>query len=446
MTTKTADKEKAPSDDVYRIVRLTASNVKRLKAVDMTPPEDMVVIAGKNAQGKTSLLDAIMYALAGKRALPTEPMRRGEHKAEVVVDLGDIIVKRVFERTGTRLEVTSKDGAKYASPQAVLDGLVGKLTFDPLMFTRLDDKSRAETLRGVVGLDTGKLDMERERLYNMRRDINRKASSLTAQLEAMPEIDKEAGQLEVSSSEILARIDTAQATNNGIEEEKRACRELESHLAAQKTVETRLAEQVRELGQALDAAGKALGEHRNTIVGTKAKLVGAVTSAEKSERIDLGPLRQELGALEERNRHARENARRSATDAELDTVQKQADMLTNDMAALDKEKAKLLDAVNWPIEGLAIDDRGVTYNDTEWSQCSSAEQLQVSMAIGLAVNPKLRILLIRDGSLLDDESMAAVRELAKDRQAQIWLERVSPDGQATVVIEDGQIAKSEPAE
>jgi len=79
--------------------------------------------------------------------------------------------------------------------------------------------------------------------------------------------------------------------------------------------------------------------------------------------------------------------------------------------------------------------RGVPF-----SQASSAEQLRVSVAMGLAMNPTLRVVLIRDGSLLDSASMQLIAEEAAKNKAQVWVERVSEDGAGcTVVIEDGMV-------
>ena len=50
------------------ILQLQASNVKRLRAVNIRPDGQVVVLGGKNGAGKSSVLDAITYALAGERA------------------------------------------------------------------------------------------------------------------------------------------------------------------------------------------------------------------------------------------------------------------------------------------------------------------------------------------------------------------------------------------
>src|SRR6185436_2642524 len=130
-----------------KIIKLTSENVKRLTAVEITPKGNVVVIGGRNGAGKSSVLDSIEYALGGDPSAKM-PVRRGEKNAKVVVDLGDIVVKRSFTSAGgTHLIVTNADGEKQTSPQAILDKLVGRLTFDPLEFSRQKPAQQAETLR-----------------------------------------------------------------------------------------------------------------------------------------------------------------------------------------------------------------------------------------------------------------------------------------------------------
>ena len=64
-----------------RIISLEAENIKRLKAVKIEPAgENLVVVSGENAQGKTSVLDSIEMALAGTRSVPDRPIREGKSK------------------------------------------------------------------------------------------------------------------------------------------------------------------------------------------------------------------------------------------------------------------------------------------------------------------------------------------------------------------------------
>jgi hypothetical protein len=91
------------------------------------------------------------------------------------------------------------------------------------------------------------------------------------------------------------------------------------------------------------------------------------------------------------------------------------------------------------VPGLALGESGPTFNGVPLSQASGAERLRVSVAIGLALNPRLRVLLVRDASLLDENSLRLVAEMAQDAGAQVWLERVGDGDPGAVIIADGQV-------
>lgn len=91
------------------------------------------------------------------------------------------------------------------------------------------------------------------------------------------------------------------------------------------------------------------------------------------------------------------------------------------------------------MDGLTFDENGVLLNKIPFDQASSAEQLKVSLAMGIAMNPKLRVLLIRDGSLLDEDNLKMIAELAAKNDCQIWLERVGSGDEVSIIIEDGSI-------
>jgi len=158
-----------------KILRLTAENILKLKAVEITPDGNTVIISGKNAAGKSSVLNAIWLALGGGEASRAieHPLRLGEAEGEVELDLGDIIVRREYSGDRSRLIVENKAGARFGSPQGMLDELIGRLAFDPVAFSQLDGKKQVEALRQVTGLDFTGLDRERLEVYNDRNMVNR---------------------------------------------------------------------------------------------------------------------------------------------------------------------------------------------------------------------------------------------------------------------------------
>lgn len=396
-----------------KIVSLTAENVKRLKAVHIEPDGTLQVISGRNAQGKSSVLDAIWLALGGGAAQreTAKPIRDGEETASVTLDLGDIKVERTWKGGKTALTVTSAEGAKFSSPQSMLDALVGRLSFDPLAFTRLDAKSQLAALLDLVDLDVDldEIAAERQRLYDERTEIGRQGKALGD----VPEVDESLPTEERSATELLSKIRQAQEDNAARTEAERGVR-----IAVDKVAE-------------LEAE---LANWQTTLKGRKAALdaLPPVT--------DTATLESDLANVEANNAAIRANnaARERATVKKSLTADYNA--RTAEIDALDKSKADALAKAEFPIEGLGFTEDGVTYQGVPFAQASSAEQIQVSLAMAMALNPKLRVLRIMDGSLLDSDAMNVIADMAAKHDYQVWVERVADGSGMGVVIEDGEVA------
>ena len=188
-----------------QIVQLEAENIKRLHAVRIRPDGAIVQITGKNGEGKSSVLDAIAYGLAGERGIPAKPIREGAEEAKIVVDLGDLTVTRRWTKAGkTYLSVEGKGGAKSSSPQKLLDSLVGELTFDPLAFSRMAPRDQVATLKGVAKLDFSAQDKRRSEVFDERTGINRQHKSVLTKV-LKPQKNWTASLMEKSNA-TLARI------------------------------------------------------------------------------------------------------------------------------------------------------------------------------------------------------------------------------------------------
>ena len=99
-----------------KISSLEIENVKRVKAVQLTPAENgLMIIGGKNNQGKTSVLDAIAWALGGDRLKPSQAVREGfviPPHMEVTLSNG---IKVVRSGNNSTLKVIDPDGNKAVS-------------------------------------------------------------------------------------------------------------------------------------------------------------------------------------------------------------------------------------------------------------------------------------------------------------------------------------------
>lgn len=413
------------SKEPLKIVELTSSNVKRLRAVNIRPDGSLVIIGGRNGQGKSSVLDSIMFALAGTKGLPPKPVRDGEEEAEVVVDLGEFIVVRTMQSGGgTSLIVKSANGARFPSPQTMLDKFINSLSFDPLDFTRQDAKTQGKTLMRLVGLDFAALDAKRKAAFDERTNVNRDAKAAKANLDAAPKYP-DAPECEVAAQSIIDELDAANQKNSANAKVR----------ANADTVALRLSEAREYLAELEAQVVKAKSE-----VG---KWESQQSLAEKALAnlvdVDTEPIRKRIAAVDQDNAKVRANAEHAKLKARVSELDKKSGDLTKKIEECDAEREKAIASAAYPVPGLAVNDEGILFNGIPLEQASSAEQLRVSVAIGLALNPRLRVMAIRDGSLLDADSMSLLRELAEANGAQLWIERVGKADEGAIIIEDGSV-------
>ena len=412
-----------------KIIRLQAENVKRLRAVEIKADGNVVIVGGRNAQGKTSVLDSIMYAFAGQGTVCKVPIRRGERKASVRVELNSgLVVERSFTENGSYLKVTTKgDDRAFQSPQAMLDKLTGTLTFDPLAFVGMAPKDQAETLRAMSGLDFAKLDAERAQTYSDRRDANADVRLIRTRLDGMPDL-VEVPEGAADSEKVGEQLKAAMAHN-----EKRA-----DHA---RTIR-RMGERIQENDAEIESLTKRIAELRNARNDWARDQGELVAAMEKMgpER-DLTKLQQAVADLAGIAKTVEANNARAECEKDLTAATKKANALDKRIADIDAEKAKSIAASKLPVKGLTFDEDAVLYKGVPFDQASSAEQLVVSLEITASMNPHLRVVLCRDASLLDDDSMKLIAKFAKARDYQVWMERVGADDECSVVIEDGAIAE-----
>lgn len=429
-----------------KILSLKSENVKRLSVVEVIPKDKgLVIIAGKNGAGKSAVLDSIMYALAGEDSIPTRPVRRGEDKAKVELDLGDYSVTRTMTAAGGgQLVVRNKDGARQASPQAILDGLYGRLSFDPLQFQKQKPADRSETLRQLLGLDFEKEDKEIDRLAEDRRLVNRDAKALEARLAATTEYP-DAPAEELSASAIIDEQRKASAVNAENSQTRNTYAILQQQhidgLVRLKQQESHL----QKLREDLKRAEDNFAANQRLMADTEATLKNMRPEVEALVDISLEPFAQKARAVESTNAQVRANKQKKELRGQFKEKTKQSEALTEKIEALEKGKKRRIAEAKFPVEGLSLSDtKEVEFNGIPFDQVNTAEQLRISMAMGMVMNPKLRVLLIRQGNDLDPDSFKLIGDMAVAGDYQVWLERVSTDGDVSVIIEDGHVKAEQP--
>lgn len=432
-----------------RILELHASDIKRIRVVNITPSTNVIRVNGRNGSGKTSTLDSILWALQGAGSVDLVPVREGCEKGLIRLTLGEEKVEFVVTRTfnadagTTKLTVEGPDGGIYPKPQQKLSELFGSaFSLDPQGFQRMSDKDRLETLRRIVKLDidVDMLDRQSAADFEQRTQVNR-------------DIESQKGRVATYASGVMPTMNVEPIDTNALLQQMQEASEADRRRAAEMrrrkevsqvidTTESQIKETVTEIARlerqietmkaenlARDTRARALREEMNTW-GPLPELVDVASIRQRVE--------EATHANEARAKQRNLRADLEKANGELMALEERRDALTSNIDDRKRMKSAALAAATYPVPGLALGESGVTFNGLPFEQASAAEQLRVSFAIAASLRPKLPVILIKDGSLLDDTSMRLLEELATAYDAQVWIERVGADD-VGITLEAGEV-------
>ncbi len=423
-----------------RIIQLQAENFKRLKAVDIKPNGDVVNISGRNGQGKSSIIDAMWAALGGVENMPAEPVRKGSEKAIIRLDLGDYIVTRkMTQKDGepftTTLVVETPDGMKASKPQALLNGLLGKFSLDPMAFIRMSPKEQFDALKFLVpGLDLDDIKKKDVHDYELRTVENRKAKEARAAAGAIDAKDKPA--VRVDTAQITADIGRASEHNQAIAERKTRREQAASQVVSADKAIANLRGQINTWTDLILDAETQIESHQKIANETQAKLLAAPTLPEP---LDTAKLAQALADANAANAEAEKQERRDELLQTATRHEKAAEALTEAIEAREEHKRTAIAAAKFPVEGLSLGEESVLIDGVPFGQAATSQKIKTSVSLAMAMNPDIRVIRIEEGSLLDSDALKVIADMAKGSDFQVWVESVSDGTGSGIIIEDGQI-------
>jgi DNA repair exonuclease SbcCD ATPase subunit len=430
-----------------RIVALEAENFKRLKVVSIKPSGDIIQITGKNGQGKTSVLDAIWAALAGKSVIQKKPIRTGATEAVIKLDLGHLKVKRTFREGkeggpySSTITVESADGGKFSSPQDVLDNLIGEFALDPVALMELDPEELFNSLRQFVpGVDFDQIDRLNRADYDRRTELNRTAKTLRAQAEGI-KVPDNLPAARVDEGDLVQQLGRAAETNAGImrsAEERKQTQALIAQFNDDAAKRRARAVELRKQADELDANA---AQDIETAAQHAADLEKAPALP---PLVDTAELQGRIAAARQANAALDLAARREDIIGDAEIAESEATSLSGQIDARDAAKMKAIAEAKMPIDGIGFGEKTVLLNGEPFDQASDAEKWIAAVSIAAAMNPQLRVIRIRQGSLLDEDAMKFLADFAEKNDLQVWVERVDSSGKVGIVLEDGMV-KEQPA-
>lgn len=420
-----------------KITTLEVTDYQRVRQVEIHPGERaLLVLGGENTAGKSSILSALEVAFGGKRHAGPAPVRHGENSAHITVELDDgaLRIERKIGRDGKHTLEVREDGVRRKSPQKMLDDLVGARFLDPLLFLQADAKTQREMLLGVakIEVDLNALAKQREDAFERRRDVNRELTRMRTQRE-------ELGQPEAESPGVSA--------DDAHREYRRATELRDKRVHAETEIQRidargkQIAADIKELQARLEKLNGERDELKEKWKTTKAEIdeLPTLDALNDAAQLARDKMDDAVAAASTAGGARERNATRTKLDGAIASAQSTYDKHQATIERIDAQKKEALEAAEMPIDGLEIAADHVIYAGAPLSQASDAQRLQVSLAIAAALSPQLRDIWVRDGSLLDEKRMAAMREFAEERDLRIWIERVGAGDDDAIIIEDGAV-------
>ena len=406
-----------------KITQFEAENVKRIKALTITPASTgLTVIGGRNNQGKTSSLDAIVWALGGDRYRPTQAQRDGSVlPPRLRVELSNGII---VERSGKNGDLKVTDASGRKAGQQLLNSFVEQLALDMPRFMQSTGREKATTLLRVIGLEeqVAKLERQEKELYNQRHAIGQIADQKTKYAKELPSFP-EAPAEPVSALGLIQRQQDILARNG----ENQRKRERAAQLEAQKNLAE---EQMADLQRRYE---KAREEYTTLCQDCEIARKSALDLVDESTE----QLEASIRDIEAVNTKVRTNQDKARAEAEAKEYSDQYVGLTAQLEAVRQQKIDLLQGAKLPLPGLSVEDGELTYMDKPWDCMSGSDQLKISTAIVRALKPDCGFVLLDKLEQMDLETLREFSAWMEAEGLQGIATRVSTGGECSIIIEDG---------
>lgn len=408
-----------------KINKLEIENVKRVKAVTIEPTSNgLTILGGNNNQGKTSVLDAIAWALGGNKYKPSKPARDGSMNPPTLrVELSNGLI---VERKGKNSDLKVTDPSGQKAGQQLLDSFVEELAINLPKFIESSSKDKANTLLQIIGVGEKlwELDRKEEQLYNERRTIGQIADQKKKYAAEQPQYPEAPNEL-VSIADLIHEQQEILA-RNGENAKKRQNRENivnELHLS-----EARLKQWKEQLAQ-----------EEATHESLMSDYIAANKSIEDLVDESTDEIESSIENIEEINRKVRANLDKEKAEEDAKQYGSQYDKLTKEIQDVRDERTSLLDSADLPLPGLSVEDGELVFEGQKWDNMSGSQQLRVSTAIVRKLKPECGFVLLDKLEQMDIPTLNEFGKWLESEGLQAIATRVSSGEECQIIIEDGYV-------
>lgn len=433
-----------------RFTSLEVENFKSIEKKIINIQGRSFLITGKNGQGKSSLIQALLSAVGDPKQQPSIAIKSGETKASTKVKIEGVLNGEPREYTVEmyytpknqkgRLVLLNEKGEQVKSPASTLDAIIGDISFDIFKFLKSKKQDQIKVLKELsgVGVEIDKLDIEYKKLYTERSFMNRKVEESDTVMNnhglTQDEIDLYSNPIDLAPLQLeMSGISEKITTFNNIKhktgyfidrgntltsQQDVLQQKIEEHKASILKIEEEIAFNAKEIDMCRENSKKgAAWMEANP----------EPSASEVSTRIQNASVHNEKHAkvLQLSEKH-------KALLADKDTLQK----LNDDMETILEKKTDIIKKSKLPIKGLTFTDEDILYNKLplEDGQINTQQLIDIGFEIAMSLNPNLRVIFLHEGSLFDQESLDALIKKCEARGYQLICEIVSDSPDLEIVF------------
>lgn len=416
-----------------KIWNLKSENFKKLN-VELALNGKSVTVTGKNESGKSSFIDSIFKTLTGEK-IKGSPVQLGKSQArnKVVIRKDDgstITVERIYaDNKNTSLKVTLNGSKTVKSPQAFLDATLGEISFDPLVFVNKTPLEQKRFLMELLNINLEEFEEKKRTALDEVQSINNDLIKVSGELESLPLLEKE-----------YKFIDSADVVKEAekINELKKQVTKLDNEIDYKGESKFQLEEHNKKLYKQMTAILEEIDNNK--------KLIESITSdvdeleKEKDSIIipESSSLETQIKEININNEYYRNQQERISKQREFESIETAKKDALGKVKLVEIERNKMLSEIKMPIDGLEFMDTGLSYNGLALTEdnISTSRIIEIGIRIAVAMNPNLRILQIKDGSLLDKDMMKTIKDICKESDYQLFIEKVSDEKELGFIIDE----------
>lgn len=405
-----------------KINQLEIENVKRIKAVKVEPKQNgLTIIGGNNKQGKTSVLDAIAWALGGDKFKPSQAEREGS----IIPPTLHIVMNNglVVERKGknSALKVTDPSGKKAG--QQLLNEFVNSFALDLPKFMEASGKEKAQVLLQIIGVGDKLMELEKEEkeLYQERLYVGRTADQKEKFAKEQPYFPEAPKDL-ISPSDLIRQQQEILAKNGENQRKREYLHQME-----------------QEYQKINDNLSELLAKQKKIEEDLRIARLSAVDLQDES----TAELEKNIANIEEINRKVRANLDKEKAEDDAKTYRNEYNDLTAKISDVRNKKTDLLNSAALPLPDLSVMDGELVYEGQKWDNMSGADRMKVATAIVRKLNPNCGFVLLDKLEQMDMKTLQEFGTWLEAEGLQAIATRVSTGEECSIIIEDGYVVGQE---